>query len=512
MLIAFFTCNILMANPKMEIRSWQLHTLDMDYCKRVMDKAPDYDINTIVFSHEMIWTTMELYGSSERKPKKEAVGEKLRELAEYAHSKNLRVWIWTHEFADVPTKYLKDGIVQMDASGFWKWLEDRYTKMFVDFPEFDGLMMTFHETEYKIFDNSEVASKRSMPDRFQKLINTIYKSCKKNKKELIVRTFVYEPEELQWLKEGLDKVSDDVIVQSKCIPHDWQPFYPHNPLIGAFKNKKQIIEFDGSSEYTGRNHIPYTSPEYFSYRWKYDMTFPEVVGYNVRMDHAGFDALFTPNEINIYSLAKITENPEISTDEIWSDWAKERYGEEASEEIIALLKPTFEIVNKVLFPQGVWYTRHSWLPSFDYANSHTKYIDKWYNGEYETITSELLNPDIETFNKVLKEKDIAISMIQKSLWQLLALKGKISDKNYYDLQERFNLLLQTGLIWKNHVTAYIGIKLLKNHPDLKPLVQEALSNIRTLALNIPDNQVNKPVADRDEILKIVDGFEMLLSK
>ncbi|WP_339713015.1 hypothetical protein [uncultured Kriegella sp.] len=513
LVVTFFAFNLtIWAKPEMEIRSWQLHKLDMDYCKKVMDEASKYDINTIVFSHEMIWTTMQLYGTGARKTEKNGVGEKLRELAKYAHDKDLKVWIWTHELADVPAKYLKEGIVQMDAPGFWKWLEDRYAKMFLDFPEFDGLMMTFHETQYKIFDNSEVASKLSMPDRFQKLINSIYKSCKKNKKELIVRTFVYEPEQLEWLKQGLDNVSDDIMVQSKCIPHDWEPFYPHNPLIGAFRNKKQIVEFDCSSEYTGRNHIPYTSPEYFSYRWKYDMTFPKVVGYNARLDHAGFDALFTPNEINIYTLAKITQNPEMSPDEIWVNWAKERYGQGASKGIIDVLKPSFDIVNKLFFPQGVWFTRHSWLPAFDYADSHISYINKWYKEEYIDVTEELTNPNMETFSQVREEKDEAIRLIQKSLWQLLSVKGKIKEKEYNDLQERFTLLLQTGLIWKSHITAFMGLKLLKSHPELKPIVKGAINNIQQLAYNIPDKQVYKPVADRDEILKISKGFEKLLSK
>lgn len=513
LLVALFVCNsILIASPKIGIRSWQLHSLDMDYCKKVMDKAPDYDINTIVFSHEMIWNTMQLYGTSRRKTEKGGVGKKLQELTEYAQSKNLKVWIWTHELADVPDEYIKNGIVQMDTPGFWHWLEDRYIKMFIDFPQFDGLMMTFHETEFKIFDNTEVASKLSMPDRFSKLIGSIYKGCKKYKKDFIVRTFVYEPEELEWLKQGLDKVSDEIIVQSKCIPHDWQPFYPHNPLIGAFKNKRQIIEFDGSSEYTGRNHIPYTSPEYFSFRWKYAMKSPEVVGYNVRLNHANFDALFTPNEINIYTLSKITQNPEITPEAIWSDWAKERYGVDSSREIIDLLQPSFDIVNKLLFPQGVWFTRHSWLPSFEYANSHISYINKWYNGDYLDITEKLMNPDMETFSIVLGEKDEAVQLIQKSLWKLLSLQGKIDKKDYDDLQERYTLLLQTGLIWKSHITAFMGLKLLKSHPELKPVVQEAINNIKVLASKIPDNQIGKPVADSDEILKISKGFEELLNK
>ena len=230
------------------------------------------------------------------------------------------------------------------------------------------------------------------------------------------------------------------------------------------------------------------------------------------MNHANFDALFTPNEINIYTLARITQNPEITPDAIWSDWAKKRYGEDSSREIIDLLQPSFDIVNKLLFPQGVWFTRHSWLPSFEYANSHISYINKWYNGDYLDITEKLMNPDMETFSIVLGEKDEAVQLIQKSLWKLLSLQGKIDKKDYDDLQERYTLLQQTGLIWKSHITAFMGLKLLKSHPELKPVVQEAINNIKVLASKIPDDQIGKPVADSDEILKISKGFEELLNK
>ena len=139
MALALFTQtpNTAEAKGDIEIKAWQLHHLDMDYCKRVMDVAEDYDINTIVLSHDIIGFTMQLYGKSFVTPADADRGAKIRELANYAKDKNLKVWIWTHELADVPEKYVENDIVQMDRRGFWKWLEDRYDKVFVDFPEFD---------------------------------------------------------------------------------------------------------------------------------------------------------------------------------------------------------------------------------------------------------------------------------------------------------------------------------------------------------------------------------------
>jgi len=322
------------SKPLVPYRAWQFHKLDIQYVLRSMELAPQYNINTVVFSHGMIGTTSQLYDGTER-------GEQLQMLARKAHELGLRVWIWVHELDNVPEKFLEKNIVQMDRSGFWDWLEKRYEQVFTDYPEFDGLILTFHETEYRIFRDSQVQSKLSKPDRFAKMINTIYKVCKKYQKDFIVRTFLYEPIELEWVKEGLLKSDPGVMVQSKCVPHDWDPYYPHNPLIGAFPQNKQIVEFDCSSEFTGKNRIPYTSPEYFEYRWRFDLKQPGVVGYNARVDHGGYDAIHTPNEINLYTLYRLTEDPDITANDIWKEWTEKRYGRGATLAIENALKPTF---------------------------------------------------------------------------------------------------------------------------------------------------------------------------
>ena len=46
-------------------------------------------------------------------------------------------------------------------------------RVFTKYPEFDGLMLTFDETPYRVFDTKKVQSALSMPDRFAKVMNTI---------------------------------------------------------------------------------------------------------------------------------------------------------------------------------------------------------------------------------------------------------------------------------------------------------------------------------------------------
>jgi len=290
-------------------RAWQFHELNVPYVSSTMKRAHSYGINTVVFSHEMIAYASQLFDGSNR-------AEQLRELARDGHAQPLKVWIWVHELQDVPPEYLDNGDVQLDRSGLWEWLTKRYERVFGEYPEFDGLMLTFDETQYKIFDGKQVHSSLSMPDRFARLINTINAVCERHGKDFIVRSFFYEPAEMDWFREGYAKTSRRVMIQSKCGPHDWDPFYPNNPLIGLFPGRKQIIEFDGSAEFFGKNRVPYTQPEYFERRWRYDLSRSGVVGYNLRVDHGGYDALRTPNEINIYAMYRFTQDPKVSSEQI----------------------------------------------------------------------------------------------------------------------------------------------------------------------------------------------------
>jgi hypothetical protein len=168
--------------PLAPTRSWQFHTLDSSYVSKAMKRAGEYNINTVVFSHGMIGEVSQLYSDPRR-------AAELRKLAAEAHDLDLKVWIWIHELEfDVPKRYL-DGAVHLDRPGFWDWLEGKYDKLFVDYPEFDGILLTFRETKYKIFQKDAVKSKLSIPERFAKMINTV-----DNVRDLEIRRFTtHEP-------------------------------------------------------------------------------------------------------------------------------------------------------------------------------------------------------------------------------------------------------------------------------------------------------------------------------
>ena len=499
------------AGPLVPVRAWQFHKLDVQYVSKALKQAQDYNINTVVYSHGMIGEVSQLYDGTGRR-------DTLRKLAREAHDLDLKVWIWVHELErDVPERFLSSGAVQLDRGGFWDRLTAKYKKLFNDYPEFDGILLTFHETKYKIFGGT-VQSKLSMPGRFAKMINTINDVCVKYDKDFVVRSFLYEPQELQWFSEGLQKVHPRVMLQSKCVPHDWQPFYPHNPMIGKFPGRKLIVEFDCSSEFTGKNRIPYTSPEYFEHRWRYDLSQPGVIGYNARLDHGGYDALYTPNEINIYTLYRLTENPKITTQNIWRDWTELRYGKKAAKFVESALRPSFDVVNKSFFSLEFWITNHSKLPSFGYANGHisSRTIAKWKPEEprYHRLEEQLMHPDPILLERILAEKDEAIALADKMLFYLRQAKPFLTDQQYDDLYWRLELLSRMTTIWKLHAEAFFGYKVLaEGHkvPGLHQRVSRAIEGLQHQAkVSEMVGITEKPPAAASEIKKVADELKSMV--
>jgi len=510
-IIVLWTTN---AFAQFNFRAWQILSLDTAYSKKVLEKTEEYDINKLILSHGAVSFAMELYNEKYEPKTISEKGKQLKKIVGWAKQKNIDTYFWLHELADIPEEFLKGKKVDLDNPKLWKYIEARYTKIFTDFPEIKGIQITTHETHYKVFDTAEVVSKMPMPVRFHKLVNTIHLVCKKFEKDLILRTFLYTPEQYAWMNEGIQMLDDDVIIENKYVPNDWQPYFPNNSMMKENLDKRQIVEYDASAEYQGRNFIVWAAVDHFKERMNYAQTIPNVMGYNVRLNHAGYDCLFTPNSINLYTLSQVAKDKNITAGKIWLDWATIHYGKDAASSVVEILRPTFDFVNNMYFPQGVWFTNHSKLVHLEYGLRQVPRIADW-DKNYQKTVDELMNPTENTLQKLVAEKDSMLIQIQQSQWKLWQARNIIKKEDYDDLSERLYFQMHMGLMSKSNIKLFCGVLLAKKMPQYKEFVKQELIILRNFGNSIPEfekTRTNNYLLDPLVVEKVAKSFEEQLIK
>jgi hypothetical protein len=236
------------------------------------------------------------------------------------------------------------------------------------------------------------------------------------------------------------------------------------------------------------------------------------MGYNIRVDHNGYDTLHTPNEINIYAMRRFTEDPHVTAAGVCKEWTTLHYGASAAAEIEQALRPTFDIVNQSFFALQFWITNHFRLPTVAYADEHihSRTMAKWYPGEmkYKDLEERLTRPDPEILEQILAEKDAAIAQAHGALQHLQNAKPHITPEQYDDLYWRLNLEERTAIVWKLHAEALFGYRVLAvGHrvPGLRERIERALDALkREAGISGMDPRIgNAPPASAREIREFV---------
>lgn len=162
------------------------------------------------------------------------------------------------------------------------------------------------------------------------------------------RAFVYSPADADRAKQAyiefqpLDgKFDDNVIVQIKNGPIDFQPREPYSPLFGAMPQTDQMVEFQVTQEYLGHsNHIAYLAPMWTEF---FDYVSPSSLKAIAGVANVGNDTNWTGHpmaQANWYAFGRLAWNPQLSSEEIIDEWMPMtlNYPENTPKEVIDGLK------------------------------------------------------------------------------------------------------------------------------------------------------------------------------
>ncbi|ULO09896.1 alpha-glucuronidase [Paenibacillus sp. 19GGS1-52] len=182
---------------------------------------------------------------------------------------------------------------------------------------------------------------------------------------------------------------NNVILQVKNGPIDFQVREPVSPLLGAMEHTNQMIEFQLTQEYTGQQrHVCYLVPQ-----WKEILNFETYIkggGSTVKrivdgslhgnaysgfaaVSNIGTDANWTGHllaQANLYGYGRLSWNPELSSEDIAEEWIRLTFGsnEQLVHTITNILMDSWRIYESYTAPLGVGFMvnpDHHYGPNVD---------------------------------------------------------------------------------------------------------------------------------------------------
>lgn len=348
---------------------------------------------------------------------------------------------------------------------------------------------------------------------------------------VIWRAFVYNCEQ-DWRDTTVDRAkagydtfkpldgtfSDNVILQVKNGPMDFQVREPVSPLFGGMTATNEMLEVQAAQEYTGQQKdccflVPMwkevlefeTGVKDGSGKVK-DIISGKTFGNRLTgiaaVSNTGDDENWCGHDLaqaNWYGFGRIAFDPELTAEEIASDFVKETFGKcgrKAQESLRDILLSSYSVYEKYTSPLGI-----GWMvnPHHHYGVNVNGYeFDRWgtyhkashsaigvergpegtnYTGQYregnrkryekpETTPEELLL----FFHRIpysyrLKDGRTVLQYIydthfegaeeaQKMLETIRGLKDSLSEERYNRLVERFELQAKNAVEWRDQINTY----------------------------------------------------------
>lgn len=198
------------------------------------------------------------------------------------------------------------------------------------------------------------------------------------------RAFVYSPTDDDRAKQAYNEFKpldgefrENVIIQVKNGPIDFQPREPFHPLFGAMQHTPLMAEFQITQEYLGHaNHLAYLAPmwkEFFS-----DVK-PESLAGIAGVANTGDNKIITGNPLadaNMFAFGRLAWNPDLSSEEIIDEWTRAHLfnkEKEVPESIRASVNKMFldsrEAVVEYMMPLGLHHI---------FAGNHHYGPEPWY--------------------------------------------------------------------------------------------------------------------------------------
>ena len=249
--------------------------------------------------------------------------EKTKAIADQLRPYGIRVYLSINFASPIKVGGLKTAD-PLDANvvGWWK---DKVNEIYKLIPDFGGFLV-------KANSEGEPGPQdfgRTHADGANMLADVL----KPHKGIVMWRAFVYAPQSPDRANQAylefmpLDgQFRDNVIIQIKNGPVDFQPREPYSPLFTAMQKTQMMVEFQLTQEYLGAaNHLVYLAPmwqEFFSFvkpQTLKAMAGVANIGDNVNWCGHHFA------QANWYAFGRLAWNPNLTSEEIANEWLQQTF-------------------------------------------------------------------------------------------------------------------------------------------------------------------------------------------
>lgn len=403
-----------------------------------------------------------------------------------------------------------------------KWWSETAKELFEDLPDFGGfLVKADSEGEFGPFAYGRTHAEGA---------NMLARAVQPFGGIVIWRCFVYNCQQ-DWRDNVTDRAcqsyinfidldgafDDNVILQIKNGPVDFQVREPVHPLFGGLKHTNMMIEFQIAQEYTGQQrHVCYLMPQFKevldfnTYNGDANPFVKDIVagkngfGRNFGMAaviNTGNDENWTGHDLaaaNLYGFGRLAFDPELSSEEIANEWIALTYGGDplVSENITKILMASWPAYEKYNAPLGIgWMVNpgHHFGPNVDGYE-----YDRW--GTYHRTTHSAIGRDrssrgtgyaaqypeplrsiydsIDTcpeelllffhrvrFDHIMSTGETLIQRIYNTHFEGVedveamielwkALEGRIEEKSYARTLDRLEFQLESAKEWRDRINTY----------------------------------------------------------
>jgi len=314
------------------------------------------------------------------------------------------------------------------------------------------------------------------------------------------------------------KFMDNVALQIKFGPIDFQIREPVSPLLGGLSKTKILLEFQVTQEYTGQQrHICYLPTQ-----WKEVLDFDTYANgegsyvadllkkkkfYGIAaINSVGMDANWTGHKLaqaNLYGYGRLCWNPSYTPEELLTEWLRATFSLSSEDEkkLFAIMIDSRQVYENYTVPLGVGFmcTPHSHygpnIDGYEYdrwgtyhfadkdgiGNDRTCAAGSGYTAQYpEPLRS--LYENVETcpddillffhhvpYTHILKSGKNVLQHIYDTHFEGFArveemveiwkqFEGKVSDVDFENITQRLNEQLRCAREWKDQVNTYFQRK------------------------------------------------------